>query len=81
MTTPSTGEQLARQILKISIHHFKCRPGFTIQRSSYLPILNDLGMRTDEFNAGMDYATKRGWVDVLENGKLYRITSSGFTQT
>lgn len=81
MATLSTAEQLARQIIAISINHFKCRPGFTIQKSSYLPILNDLGLRTDEFNRGMEYAAERGWVDVLENGKLYRITDAGISRT
>jgi len=76
----STPEQIAKQLLSISIKHFKCRPGFTIQKSSYLPILNDLGMGTDEFNRGIEYAVSQGWVEMIENGKTYRITNAGFSK-
>ena len=79
MASSTTPEQYARAILAIFVSHFGLRPGEIMPRKNFLTIWPQRGYRPKDFKAGLQFATESGWLELLPNGKSFRLTKSGFT--
>jgi hypothetical protein len=78
MATHPTSEQCAREILAVFIAHYGLRPGEVLRRNSFLTLWPQRGYRPKDFKAGLQFAIESGWLELLSDGKSYRLTRSGF---
>ncbi len=74
-----TPEQCAHAILDIFVLHFGLRPGEALPRKNFLTLWPQRGYRPKDFKAGLQFATKSGWLELLPGSKSFRLTKSGFT--
>ena len=79
MATLPTPEQCAREILAVLVWHFGWLAGDVLRRNSFLTLWQQRGYSSSDFEAGVQFAVERGWLEVLPDGKSYRLTKSGFT--
>ena len=70
-----SAEEAARQILQILKNpENKAKPGLMVN-NFYRPFSQD-GWRVADFNAGLAYARREGWVE-LNEGSMVRLTAAG----
>ena len=70
-----SAEEAARQILQILKNpENKGKPGLMVN-NFYRPFSQD-GWRVADFNAGLAYARREGWVE-LNEGSMVRLTAAG----
>lgn len=74
-----TPEQCAHAILDIFVLHFGLLAGEVLPRKNFLTIWPQRGYRPKDFKAGLQFATKSGWLELLPDSKSFRLTKSGFT--
>jgi hypothetical protein len=79
VATRPTTEQCAREILAIFISHYGLRPGDVLRRNSFDTLWPQRGYRPKDFHAGLKFAVENGWLELLPDGKSYRLTKNGFT--
>lgn len=78
MATQPTPEQCAGAILAIFVWHFGLLAGDVRRSDSFLTLWQQRGYRPKDLEAGLQYAAIRGWLELLPDGKSYRLSKSGF---
>jgi len=78
MATLPTPEQCAREILAIFVWHFGLLAGDVLPHNNFLTLWPQRGYRSEDFDAGVQFAIARGWLELVPSGNLYRLTKSGF---
>jgi hypothetical protein len=73
-----TPEQCAREILTIFVWHFGLLAGEVLRRNNFLTLWSKRGYRSEDFNAGLQFAIENRWLELLPGGNSYRLTKSGF---
>ena len=76
---PHTPEQYAHAILDIVVLHFGLLAGDVLPRENFLTIWPQRGCRPKDFRVGLQFATESGWLELLPDGKSYRLTKCGYT--
>ena len=77
-STQPTPELCAGAILAIFVWHFGLLAGDVRRSDSFLTLWQQRGYRPKDFKAGLQFAIERGWLELLPDGKSYRLTKSGF---
>jgi hypothetical protein len=78
MATLPTPEQCAREILAIFVWHFGLLAGEVLRNNDFLTLWPQRGYRSEDFNAGLQFAIENGWLELLPGGNSYRLSKSGF---
>lgn len=76
--TQPTPEQCAGAILAIFVWHFGLLAGDTLRPDSFLTLWQQRGYRPKDFDVGVQFAIERRWLELLPDGKSYRLTKTGF---
>ncbi|MBK5104750.1 MAG: hypothetical protein JJE42_10925 [Burkholderiales bacterium] len=79
MATRPSPEKCAREILAIFVSHFGLLAGEVLRRNSFITLWPQRGYSAKDFEAGLQFAIESGWLELLADGKSYRLTRSGFT--
>ncbi len=79
MATKPTPEKCAREILAIFVSHFGLLAGEVLRRNNFLTLWPQRGYSAEDFEAGLQFAIKSGWLEVLPGDNSYRLTKRGFT--
>lgn len=80
MAAVPTPEEAARTILRIFTERFDARPGSVLRSNNFIATIGDFGLTAQEFNAGLAYAVKQGWIEIQSDGYSYKITEAGFKE-
>jgi hypothetical protein len=59
------------------VGHFKQRAGEVLLQQNITTVWSNNQWRTDDLQAGMEYAIANGWVEALENHR-FKLTEAGF---
>jgi hypothetical protein len=65
--------------MAIFVAHFGLRPGDALRRNSFATLWPQRGYRPKDFKSGLKFAADSGWLEMLPDGKSYRLTKCGFT--
>ena len=77
MATIRSEEEAAQHILEVMVNQFHTGPGQILMFGSFLKPFNANGWSSADFNAGLEYGIRRGWLELPLPAQV-RLTEAGF---
>ena len=78
MQAGSTPAQCASAIISILVWHFGLLAGDLLPSVSFRSLWRQRGYSAKDFEEGVRFAIAEEWLELLPDGKSYRLTKAGF---
>jgi hypothetical protein len=74
-------EETAREILRVFVSDFNLRPGGGLMAQNLRSEWIKHGQHNEDLSPGMEYAIRKGWMEVSPEGDSYKLTEAGYERT